>query len=155
VGADLGGTMLMVNNKSSPDVGGGVGAHWTYGLSDAFNLMVEATWSLVAIETLDSKSTPRNRPTWVGNADVGVAYVFDVLTWVPYAGLLVGGYALDGGTIRGTVFLGGLSIAAGLDYRLSRSFAIGVALRQHMVTDPNTYPSLSQAFARAEYTWGW
>jgi hypothetical protein len=53
------------------------------------------------------------------------------------------------------VFLGGLSIAAGLDYRLSRSFAIGVALRQHMVTDPNTYPSLSQAFARAEYTWGW
>jgi hypothetical protein len=155
VGADLGATMLQVNNKSSLDVGPALGAHWTYGLNDAFNLMVEATWSLVAIETLDSKLTPRNRPTWVGTADVGVAYVFDVLTWVPYAGVLFGGYALDGGTIRGTVFLGGLSLAAGLDYRLSRSFAVGVALRDHIVTDPNTYPWLAQVLARAEYTWGW
>jgi hypothetical protein len=156
VGVDLGASVLVVNGKSSADVGGGAGAHWSYGVTDAFNLMVEGAWSLLAPgEKMQGASTPRTRPAWGANADVGVAYVFDVLRWVPYVGLLGGGYALSGGTISGTKWLAGGALALGCDYRLNRSLAAGVAVRQHMLTDPGTYPSFTQVFARLEYTWGW
>jgi hypothetical protein len=156
VGVDLGASILVVHDKSSPDVGGGAAAHWTYGLTDALNLMVEGGWSLLALgEKVQGESTPRTRPTWGANADVGVAYVFDVLRWVPYVGLLGGGYALAGGTIQGTKWLAGGVIALGVDYRFNRSLAAGVAVRQHMLTEPGTYPSFTQTFARLEYTWGW
>jgi hypothetical protein len=156
VGVDLGASMLVVNGKSSPDVGGGAAAHWTYGLTDAFNLMVEGGWSLLALgEKVQGASTPRTRPAWGANADVGIAYVFDVMRWVPYVGLLGGGYAFAGGTIQGTKWLAGGVIALGVDYRFNRSLAAGVAVRQHMLTDPGTYPSFTLTFARLEYTWGW
>jgi hypothetical protein len=156
VGADLGGSMLVVADKGSADIGGAAGAHYTYGLSDAFNLMVEGAWSLLSLDETRKASTPRTRPSWAANADVGLGYVLDVLTWVPYGGLLVGAYSLSGGTIDGTKFLPGVEIALGLDYRFSRSVAGGVALRQHLlVTELSTYPSFTQAFARIEYTWGW
>jgi hypothetical protein len=155
VGVDAGGAILAMSDKT--DVGVGVGAHWTYGLSDAFNLMVEGSWSLLAPgEKVESATTPRTRPASAANADVGVGYVLDVLRWVPYGGVLVGGYALMGGTLDGTRVLPGAALALGLDYRFDRSFAGGVAFRQHLlVTDASTYPSFTQVFVRAEYTWGW
>lgn len=155
LGADLGGSMLIVSGKNAPDVGGLVGTHWTYGISDALNLMVEAQWSLVALNEKPSASTPPIRPLWAANADVGVGYVFDVLRWVPYAGVLAGGYDLSGGTIAGSKILLGAAIAIGCDYRFGRTLAAGIALRQHMLSDASTYPSFTQAFARLEYTWGW
>jgi|SRR5580658_163016 hypothetical protein len=155
LGADLGGSMLIVSGKGAPDVGGTVGVHWTYGLSDALNLMAEAEWSLVALAETQGGSGPGTHPSWAANADVGVGYVFDVLRWVPYAGVLVGGYDLSGGTIPGSRILLGAAIAVGCDYRFDRTLAVGIALRQHMLTDPSTYPSFTQAFARLEYTWGW
>ena len=61
----------------------------------------------VIIELYSGDAT--RRPWWeainpgsLTNVDVGVAYVFDVLQWVPYAGLLVGGYGLAGD--RSTAF---------------------------------------------------
>jgi hypothetical protein len=157
LGLDAGGSLLDVADKNSADVGGGVGAHWTYGLSDAFNLMAEGAWSLVAIgEKAQSRTTPTTRPTNVTNAGIGLGYVLDVLQWVPYAGVLLGGYALNGGTIHGTSFLPGIALGIGLDYRFGRSWAAGVAIRQHLlVTDMSTYPTFTQVFARCEYTWGW
>jgi len=152
LGADLGGSMLIVSGKNAPDVGGVAGVHWTYGISDALNLMAEADWSLVALR---ETGTPPIRPSWAANADIGVGYVFDVRRWVPYAGVLVGGYDLSGGTIPGTKVLVGAAIALGCDYRFGRSLAAGIALRQHMLSDASTYPSFTQAFARVEYTWGW
>jgi hypothetical protein len=155
LGVDLGGSMLIVSGKSAPDVGGVAGVHWTYGLSDALNLMAEAEWSLLALRETQGGTGPGTRPSWAANADVGVGYVFDVLQWVPYGGLLVGGYDLSGGTIPGSKILLGAAIAVGCDYRLDRTLAIGIALRQHMLTDASTYPSFTQAFARLEYTFGW
>ena len=93
--------------------------------------------------------------TTVSHAAAGVAYVLDVLQWVPYAGVLVGGYGLGGGTIQGTKVLAGAAFALGLDYRVSRSLCAGVTARQHMLTEPNTYPSYTQLFAKFEYTFGW
>ena len=155
LGIDAGVGILAMSDKT--DVGPGLGAHWAYGLSDAFNLMVEGGWSLVAPgESATSTSTPRTRPASAANLGVGVGYVFDVLTWVPYAGVLVGGYALSGGTLDSTQWIPGAALALGLDYRLSRAVAVGVAFRQHVLaTQTSTYPSFTQAFARVEYTWGW
>ncbi|MDP9150309.1 MAG: outer membrane beta-barrel protein [Myxococcota bacterium] len=156
LGADVGAAVLVVHDKSTADAGGGAGAHWTYGLSDAFNLMAEGTWSLVALhETAQSRSTPKTRPASVTNLDLGVGYVFDVLRWVPYAGLLLGSYVFSGGTIQSARILPGAALALGLDYRVDRSWTAGVALRQHVFTDASTYPSYTQVLARFEYTWGW
>jgi Outer membrane protein beta-barrel domain len=156
VGIELGPSILVVKDKGSPDLGGSAGAHWTYGWTDAINLMAEGSWSLLALdEKVTGASTPRTRPAWGANLDVGLGYVFDVMRWVPYVGILGGGYLFGGGTIQGTKVLGGASFALGADYRLSRSFAAGVAFRQHLLTEPGTYPSFTQALARIEYTWGW
>jgi hypothetical protein len=156
VGFDAGGAMLVIADKSTPDVGAGLGAHWTYGLSDAFNLMVDGSWSLVALgEKRVGAQTPATRPASITSVDAGVAYVLDVLRWVPWGGLLVGGYAFNGGTVSGVRVLPGVALALGLDYRITRSWAAGVSIRQHMVADLSTYPSFTQTFARIEYTWGW
>jgi hypothetical protein len=154
VGIDGGMSMLVMSDKT--DVGGAIGGHWAYGLSDVFNLMGEATWSLVALgEKVQDVHTPRTRPTNVANVGFGMGYVFDVLQWVPYAGLLVGGCALLGGTLSHPTFLPAATAAVGLDYRFRRQWAAGVAFRQHFLTDMNTYPSFTHIFARLEYTWGW
>jgi hypothetical protein len=155
VGVDAGTAILVLSDKT--DVGGGVGGHWSYGLNDVFNLMAEATWSLVALgESAQNVHTPRTRPTNVANVGVGMAYVFDVLKWVPYAGLLASSYALLGGTLEHPRFPLGATAALGLDYRFSRQWAAGVAFRQHfLLTDMSTYPSFTHVFARIEYSWGW
>jgi hypothetical protein len=139
------------------DIGGSIGLHYTYGLSDAFNLVADAGWSLVALnEVLSDPTTPRTRPTNVTNVDVGAAYVLDVLQWVPWGALEIGGYALQGGTIDGVKPLPGVAIAVGVDYRLNRSWSIGVAAREHLLfTEMSTYPSFLQGLVRFEYVWGW
>jgi Outer membrane protein beta-barrel domain len=155
LGVDVGGGLLVINDKSTKDLGATFMAHYTYGLSDAFMLMVEAQYSQVALgQTADSPKTPHTYPSWIGNADVGIGYVFDVLTWVPYAGLLIGGYDLSGGTIPGMKILPGAEVALGLDYRLTPSVAVGVAGRQHMVSKFKEYPSFTQLLARVEIVWG-
>jgi hypothetical protein len=159
LGVDLGGSALVISDKSTPDVGPAIGAHWAYGLNDAFNLMVEAGWSIASLRDKPGPMTPSDRPASLANADVGVGYVFDVLQWVPYAGLLVGGEALTGGSLEHAKLLPGVVIALGLDYRLTPKWSLGVALRQHFVpldgSESSTYPSFTQCFARLEYTWGW
>jgi hypothetical protein len=140
IGADAGGAMLVVANKSATDIGASVGLHYTYGLS----------------EGLTDPTTPHTRPTNVTNADVGLAYVLDVLRWVPWGALEIGGYALDGGTLDGVKGEIGAAIALGLDYRLDRSWSLGASGREHLLfTDMSTYPSFMQLLARVEYVWGW
>jgi hypothetical protein len=157
IGVDAGGAILVVADKSAQDVGASIGLHYTYGLSDAFNLVADAGWSLVALnEGLTDPTTPHTRPTNVTNADAGLAYVLDVLRWVPWGAAEVGGYVLDGGTLDAAKVLPGVALAVGLDYRLNRSWSIGAEGREHLLfTDMSTYPSFLQLFARAEYVWGW
>lgn len=156
LGIDLGGSMLVIGGKSTNDLGGTAMVHYTHDLSDAFALMFEGAYSLVALgQRADGPKTPHTYPAWIANANVGIGYVFDVLTWVPYAGILVGGYGLSGGTIQGLKALPGVEIALGLDYRVGRSLSVGVAARQHMLSETDTYPSFTQLLARFEYVWGW
>jgi hypothetical protein len=156
VGFDAGGSLLVIGNKSTPDLGATLGGHYTYGLSDAFNLLAEGTFSLLALDQkADDPKNSHTYPSWLANADVGVAYVFDVLQWVPYVGVLVGGYALSGGTISGTKVLPGAAATLGLDYRFSPSLSVGAMLEEHLLSETSTYPSFTQALTRIEYTWGW
>jgi hypothetical protein len=156
VGADVGGALLMLGDTKSSDLGASLGVHYTYGLSDMFNLVAQASWSLVAPgQTAQSAKTPDTLPSHVTNADVGVAYVFDVLQWVPWVAAVAGGYVFAGGTIPGTKIYPGAAIGVGLDYRLSRSWVVGASAYQHEFLQMSRYPSFTQLYARFEYTWGW
>jgi Outer membrane protein beta-barrel domain len=149
--------VLSIDDKSTLDVGAGVGLHYTYGISDQFNLMVEAGGAIVAAnQEQDTPETPRTRPAGVDRAGVGVGYVIDVLQWVPYIGVLASGYRLSGGTLDGSLFIPGAELALGLDYQLSRQWAVGVAVRQHfLLTKMSTYPTYTTGLLRIEYMWGY
>jgi hypothetical protein len=149
IGLDAGMPLLLVQRSSSTMLSGAsLGLHYTYGLSDAFNLIADGGTSLLF--------AGRSSMPTLSNVDVGVAYVLDVLTWVPWAGLEAGGYALTSDPGGGTTVFPGAALALGVDYRFSRSWAAGVVLRQHwLFTRQSDLPSFSQGLLRVEYTWGW
>jgi Outer membrane protein beta-barrel domain len=149
--------LLSIDDKSTLDVGAGVGLHYTYGINDQFNFMLEAGSAIVAAnQEQDTPETPRTRPAGVDRTGVGVGYVIDVLQWVPYIGVLASGYRLSGGTIDGSLFIPGAEVAVGLDYQLSRQWAVGVAIRQHLLlTKMSTYPTYTTGLIRLEYMWGY
>jgi len=157
IGLDPSLAMLKVDDKSTVSVGAGLGLHYTYGINDQFNLMVEANVARVAAnQQQDDATTPHTRPADVAHATAGVGYVLDVLQFVPYFGLLVGGYRLSGGTLDSALVLPGAELAVGLDYQLSRHWAIGLAGRQHLLfTKASTYPSYTTVMLRLEYMWGY
>jgi hypothetical protein len=63
---------------------------------------------------------------------------------------------LHGGTVNGVRFAGAATVAAGLDYMVTRHVAIGFSFRGHIpFTDINNYSFVPQFFLRAEYVWGW
>ncbi len=154
LGPSLG--VLAIDAKSTASVGAGLGLHYVYGLTDQWNVMVELGSAIVAADQgQDTLESPRNRPAGVDHASAGVGYVIDVLRWVPYIGLLGGGYRLSGGTLPDPLLLPGAAIAIGLDYQLSRHWAVGVAVREHFLfTKLSTYPSYTTALLRLEYMWG-
>lgn len=157
VGLDPTLALLKIDDKSTLSTGVGLGVHYTYGLTDQFNLMVDGNVAFVAgNQQPDEPSTPHTRPSQVDYLTAGVGYVLDIVQWVPYFGLAVGGYRLAGGTLDNAEVLPGAAVALGLDYQLSRSWAVGVGFRQHLLfTKLSTYPSYTTAFLRFEYVWGW
>ena len=65
-------------------------------------------------------------------------------------------FRVNVGTLDGALFLPGGEAAIGLDYQLSRHWALGVAVRQHFLfTKMSTYPSYTTAQFRVEYMWGY
>jgi hypothetical protein len=149
IGLELGVPMLVVQGSSTNTLtGGGFGVHYTYGITDAINLVADGGASLM----------PWGAPSLatMSNVDLGLAYVLDVLRWVPWGAVEAGGYALTGNAVGGTQVLPGFALALGCDYRFDRSWAVGIVLRQHMLfTDMSTFPSFTQGLIRVGYTWGW
>lgn len=156
VGLDPSLSILKVDDKSTASVGAGLGLHYTYGINDQFNVMAEMNVSRVAAnQQQDDATSPHTRPADVAHASAGVGYVIDVLRFVPYLGLLLGGYRLSGGTLENALLLPGVEAAVGLDYQLSRHWAVGLAGRQHMLfTKMSTYPTYTTVMLRFEYMWG-
>jgi len=149
--------ILKIDGKSTTSTGIGGALHYAYGLTDAWNLSVEASSVIVAADQKqDFAYSPRNRPATVDHGAIGVGYVIDILRWVPYIGVHGGVYRLAGGTLDEALFLPGISLGAGLDYQLSRQFAVGAAVREHlMFSKLDTYPSYTTLLLRFEYMWGY
>jgi opacity protein-like surface antigen len=146
VGANAGWAAVSWNDATHGGLGGG--AHFTYGLTDAYNALVEVSGTFHRVYA----NTPPLR-VWSGAA--GVAYTLDVLQWVPYFGVLVGGYRFDGAELRDADHRLGFQLALGLDYRLRREWGIGVQLRYHTFSDDPLQTHYVTAFGRLEYMWGW
>lgn len=156
LGIEGGFGILKVGGKDTLDLGAGPQLHYAYGITDAFNFLVEGGYFQVALEEASGAKIPANRPTGLTNLGVGIAYVLDVVRWVPYGGVLADGYLFTGGNLESPRFAAGVALALGLDYQFSRNFAMGFAFRQHFALSAITdYPSYSQFFLRAEYVWGW
>lgn len=149
--------LLKVDDKSTMSIGAGGALHYAYGLNDQWNFMVEAGSAVVAADQqLDFPDSPRTRPATVDHATIGAGYVIDILRWVPYVSLMGGAYRLAGGTLPESLFLAGASAGVGLDYQLSRQFAVGVAGRQHfLLTKMSTYPTYTTVSFRIEFMWGY
>jgi hypothetical protein len=135
----------------------GVGAHLTYGLSDAFNLLVQVDGS-------NHFGPAPFAPRVLASGSVGVGYVIDVLQWVPYVGVMAGGYGVFApgacGAAGEPACVGarlGLSVPFGLDYQLSRSFALGVAGRYGILLfgEAGGVGQTLTMYLRAEYLWGY
>ncbi|MDB4943877.1 MAG: hypothetical protein JWP97_3411 [Labilithrix sp.] len=156
VGLDPSLAILKIDDKSTASVGAGLGVHYTYGIDDQFMFMAEASLARVATDQKqDLPDSPHTRPADVANLSAGVGYVIDILQFVPYLGAMVGTYRMSGGTLDDALYLAGVSGKVGLDYQLSRSFALGVAGEQHFLfTKMSTYPSYTQVTLKAEYVWG-
>ncbi|HEY8075602.1 MAG TPA: outer membrane beta-barrel protein [Labilithrix sp.] len=156
IGLDPQLALLKIDDKSTLDVGAGLGVHWTYGLNDQINLMAEGSAAIVAAkQKQDEPSSPHTRPAEVDHLAFGIGYVIDVIRWVPYLAALGSAYRLSGGTIDNQLLVFGVELGAGLDYQLSRSWAVGVGIRQHMLlTKMSTYPSYTTGLLRLEYMWG-
>lgn len=156
LGAGGGIALLKVDDKSTMSAGGMGSLHYAYGFSDAFNLVAEGGYSLVALGEEKGAGIPATRPAGIGHLGAGATYVLDVIQWVPYIGLLGTGYTFHGGSIDGVKGAFGATVAVGLDYQLSRSFAFGLAGRQHVVLSAlSTYPTFTEGFVRFEVLWGW
>ena len=139
VGVDAGYASLFGDNSAA---GYGAGGHLTYGLTDAFNALLE----------VDVTRQPSAHTT-IASGALGVAYTLDVARLVPYGGVLAGGYKL-GGDLSTTA--PGVQIALGLDYAIDRSWAIGLQLRMHTIfaRDPIGTVAYATTFLRFEYVWG-
>jgi opacity protein-like surface antigen len=147
---------LKVDDKSTMSTGVGTALHYTYGATDMFDVLAEASWTDVALnQQQDNKDSPRTRPSQLSSLSLGAAYVVDVATFTPYLGLMAGGTTLAGGTLDQSVTLASGILAAGVDYRLLKFLSVGLAYRQYtFAARSSTYPSYSLFTAHLEYAFG-
>ena len=149
-GISLGWASLDDRDTSWNGLGGGL--HLTYGLSDAFDALLEArVMAHPGGELLDV------------SGGIGAGYVLDVLSWVPRVGLLFEVHELVGladgcdvdpaaAPCRRTL-IGG-AIPFGLEYLITPSFAVGAWGRYTLLFLGEAPQSIFSAGARAEIVWG-
>jgi hypothetical protein len=149
---------LLKTADTAAAAGAGIGAFYTYGITDQINFLGELSGSLHTVDRtpVDEKvGVPKTRPTTAARASVGVAYVLDILRWVPYGGVLLSGAYLSGGTLAAPKIVPNVELALGLDYQFNRTTVVGLAVRQSFfVTVLPTYPSYTNFFLKFEYQWG-
>jgi hypothetical protein len=153
-GLDAGLAVLSVNGESA-EVGISYGLHYSLALTDQFDFVTEAGGAVVDLNPIVTPTSPVDRPSMLWNVDAGVIYKLDIVQFVPYFGVLAGGYVLTGGSLPSAQVLPGGELAVGADYLLSRRWAVGLAIREHFLfTDLGTYPSYLTVTARLEVNWG-
>ncbi len=139
------GAKAGIATLSGADPGPALGAHAAYGLSDLFD---------VTAEFVGSRQTGANAST-VLSGTAGLVYKVDVFEWIPYVGLLVGYYHFGGsGEHSGSAFGGAAQL--GVDYLVSRDFALGADVRFHGVLQDSEFrmPYFT-ALVGGEYRFGY
>ncbi len=149
-GANVGYASL-VNGQGATSHGFGAGLHLTYGVSDTINALVLADFSFHPDATDGGKKVPQ---TLLAGGSAGFAYVFDILQWVPYLGATAGAYWAESPSGSGARLA--LQLPFGLDYQISRSFAVGVAGEYKLLfLDVSGVAQRINVYLRAEYIWGY
>jgi hypothetical protein len=105
----------------SPTLGGALGIEYEHSVSTDFSLRGELLGGAYAGGATKKQSTG----SYLGLADVGFTFRFDVLKYVPYAFAGVGGMVVDGGPIGNGGELA-LVIGGGLDVLTSREHSWGI-----------------------------
>ena len=146
LGADLG--FAGVSSTSGVVTGLGGGAHAAYGLTDSYDLLIEADHTSHPL----GSNLPNARITSLG---VGAAYSLDIVQWVPYFGLLLGGYRFDGGAMKQPIYDFGMQFALGFDYRFSPSWSTGLQVRYHTFSEEPFSAHYMTTMFRFEYLTGW
>lgn len=138
-------------------VGPLVNAHLAYGLTDMFDVRLELGLSQHVLG-----GSPEQTQRLYGS-DVAFVYKIDVIEWVPYIGLLAGYHgatqppraAAAGAPAPFHQREGDVGLMLGVDYALTRSFALGAQLRYHSFLSEPTKTGYTAALFHAEYRWGW
>lgn len=148
-GADVGYTFLTNGDVGLHGLGGAL--QLQYGITDAFNLFGEVATSV----------HPAGHVV-LPSASVGLVYVVDILSVVPWVGATAGGADLlqtsgcsangGGACSAGKLALG---VPFGLDYQLSRSVALGVHGKYQIFLISGSPYNAIGAYAHVEFLWGY
>jgi hypothetical protein len=140
------GTFVLPGEEEDETIGptaGGVGlVSYERGFSEALSWRVELSGGLYGGGGL----------SWSGAAAGGLVYRFDVLKYVPYALLEVGGSVVGGGELEDSVIDPVVLIGGGLDFLLGRSRSWGLEARLASFAGDTTLISLG---ARYTIRWGY
>jgi len=108
----------------SPDVGGALAVSYERSISSDFGLRGE----LAAGVFYGGAQAMQGNTSFTALGDAGIVYRFDVLKYVPYVFGGLGGVAVGGGPVDGSVELT-LVIGGGLDWLVSRERSYGLEAR--------------------------
>jgi hypothetical protein len=134
--------------------GFGTSLSLSYGITDAINI----------IGRVDMSVHPGKAPVLIGGGGAGIAYVLDILRWVPWLGVTVDGYGVSArepcvttNELPCTTGRLGFSGMAGLDYQLNRRFSLGGTFRYGLLLlgNQNKLDQTISGFLRAQYIWGY
>lgn len=113
--------------------------------------------SLQSMASLHPSSSASDR-AWAFEVGPGIDVRWDVLQWIPYAGVGLAYYRLGGAAVDDTARAGsslGAPLYAGVDYLLSRALVLNVQATVHTLVAPDG-PRLTWAMLTlgAAHAWG-
>jgi hypothetical protein len=145
--------------------GAGVGAAWLEGAGPGpalsayvrHGLSASVDLTLQSMTSLHPSSSPSDR-AWAFEVGPAVDVRWDVLQWIPYAGVGLAYYRLGGAAVDDTARAGsslGAPLYAGVDYLLSRALVLNLQATIHPLIVPDgprlTWAALTFGVAHA---WG-
>ena len=155
VGADVGYAAAGLPEGTVGGFFGGV--HGTYGITDAFNLRLNADTSWYA-------QPPPATYAVLWSTTAGLEYVIDILSWVPTLGVFAGpaGILRKGGQAPGIVVEDrhetyfALELPLGLGYQVIDELTVGVEGRLRWLLFGTAEAPITSLIStvRAEYVWG-
>jgi opacity protein-like surface antigen len=129
LGGDSGYALLAGSQSMS---GYGFGVRAAYGLTWEITLVLEARYS---------KHIPTTKHGQMVAVLSGVEWALDVLRFVPFFSVESGAYFAQDPAFGSTTDVG-LALGIGVDYRVNRSFSVGLYGRYHLVaSNVNKFPA--------------